>query len=65
MQMGLQYRTHCFLVLVIQHYACLMRWDRSGVVFSEPIYYNDCPEFLEFFEAYNEATPEARAVTSL
>ena len=33
-----QYCTHFFLVLIISQYARLMRWDRSGVIFTEPIY---------------------------
>ncbi|KAI9442083.1 hypothetical protein BJY52DRAFT_1089943, partial [Lactarius psammicola] len=58
-QMDSQYRTHTFFVLIIKSYARLMRWDRSGAIFSEPIYYNEKSELLEFFEAYDKATPEA------
>ena len=55
-----QLRTHSFLVLVINQYARLMRWDRGGVVFTERIYYNTEPELVEFFEYYNIASPEVR-----
>ena len=58
--MDSQYRTHCFLVLGINDYARLMRWDRSGAVYSDHIYYNRESEFLDFFNAYAEATPQAR-----
>jgi hypothetical protein len=59
-QMGCQYRTHAFLVLIVKDYARLTRCDRSGVIFSGPIYYNAQPELLDFFERYNVATPEVR-----
>jgi Fungal protein kinase len=61
-QMDLQYRTHTFFVLVMKKYARLMRWDRSGAIFTKPINYNSQPELFEFFQAYNEATPEARGI---
>ncbi|KAI0245684.1 hypothetical protein BJV78DRAFT_1137314 [Lactifluus subvellereus] len=60
MQMDAQYRTHSFFVLIIKDYARLMRWDRSGVVFSEQIYYNTQSELVEFLECYNKAPPEVR-----
>jgi hypothetical protein len=64
MQMDAQYRTHSFFVLIIKDYARLMRWDRSGVVFSEQIYYNTQSELVEFFECYNKAPPEVRGSDS-
>ncbi|KAI0286472.1 hypothetical protein BC826DRAFT_890189, partial [Russula brevipes] len=51
-QMDMQYRTHAFFMLVVGEYARLMRWDRSGAIFTRPIFYNKDPELLEFFEAY-------------
>ncbi|KAH9026933.1 hypothetical protein EDB83DRAFT_2319707 [Lactarius deliciosus] len=57
-QMGCQYRTHTFLVLVVKDYARLTRWDCGGVIVTDRIEYNKSPEFLEFFERYNVATPE-------
>ena len=60
-----QYRTHSFLVLIINEYARLMRWDRSGVIFTEPIYYDTQPEFMKFFEYYNLASPEVRGSDSI
>jgi len=55
-----QYRIHTFLVLIVGDYARLMRWDRSGVIFTSPIYYNKHPELVEFFERYDAAPPEVR-----
>ena len=60
-----QLRTHSFLVLIINQYARLMRWDRGGVVFTERIYYNTEPELVEFFEYYNIASPEVRGSNSI
>jgi Fungal protein kinase len=57
--MDSRHLTHVFSVLIISDYAYLMRWDRRGAVFTERIYYNAHPEFLQFFEAY-ATTPEAR-----
>jgi len=55
-----QYRTHTFFVLIIGEYARLMRWDRSGIIFTDPIYYNQHSELVEFFERYDTALPEVR-----
>jgi len=63
-QMGLQYQTHSFSVLIVKDYARLMRWDRSDVIVTERIYYNKEPDFLEFFKLYDEAAPEVGAVTT-
>jgi hypothetical protein len=60
-----QYRAHSFLVLIIGTYARLMRWDRCGMVFTEPINYNAQPEFLEFFEAYDRASFDVRGHDSI
>ncbi len=59
-QMGSQYRTHSFSVLIAKDYARLMRCDRSGVIVTERIYYNKEPELLEFFKLYDKAAPEVR-----
>ncbi|KAI0287040.1 hypothetical protein BC826DRAFT_1189251 [Russula brevipes] len=61
-QLSSQYRTHAFFVLIIGDCARLMRWDRSGAIFTAPIKYNDQPELLEFFKAYHHAAPEARGI---
>jgi len=57
-QVDSQYRIHTFLVLIVGDYARLMRWDHSGVIFTSPIYYNNHPELVEFFEHYDTTPPE-------
>lgn len=59
-QMDSQYRTHAFFVLIVGDYARLMRWDRGGVIFTDPINYNKQSELVEFFERYDTAPPEVR-----
>jgi|SRR6266850_1677183 len=59
-QMDLQYRTHTFFVLIIGEYARLMCWDRSGILFTDPTYYNKHSELVELFERYDTALPEVR-----
>jgi len=39
--MGAQYRTHIFSVLICEDYARLIRWDRGGAIVTEPIKYNE------------------------
>jgi len=60
LQMEAQYRTHTFFVLIIGSYARLMRCDRSGIIFTDPIYYNSQPELVVFFERYNAASLAVR-----
>jgi hypothetical protein len=60
LQMDSQYRTHTFFVLIVGDYARLMRWDRSGAIFTEPINYNKESELVEFFKCYNAAPPEVQ-----
>jgi len=64
-QIDSQYRTHSFLVLIIGTYARLMRWDRGGMIFTEPIYYNTHAEFFDFFEAYDCASLDVRGHDSI
>ncbi len=56
-QMGSQYRTHTFFILVTGLYARLLRWDRSGVVVTERFEYNKQHHLFSFFELFNAATP--------
>lgn len=55
-----QYRTHTFMVFIVKDYARLIRWDRSGVVFTKPIYFNNEPHLIDFFIRYDIADREAR-----
>ncbi|GJJ15492.1 hypothetical protein Clacol_009770 [Clathrus columnatus] len=54
-----QFRTHAFSVLVFPADARLFRWDRSGVTVTKAFPINS-NEFVEFFQLYNQATPEKR-----
>ncbi|GJJ09173.1 hypothetical protein Clacol_003395 [Clathrus columnatus] len=56
-----QFRTHSFSVLVFPKYARLLRWDRSGVTVTGAIPINS-PEFIEFFQLFDEATPQKRGI---
>ncbi|KAF8490092.1 hypothetical protein F5888DRAFT_1869004, partial [Russula emetica] len=58
--MSAQYRTHTFSVLIMKDYARLIRWDRSGAVVTEPIYYNSQPHLFDFLVRYGIADPEVR-----
>jgi thiamine kinase-like enzyme len=55
-----QYRTHTFMVFIVKDYARLIRWDRSGAVFTKPIYFNNEPHLIDFFIRYDIADREAR-----
>ncbi|KIM74741.1 hypothetical protein PILCRDRAFT_25867, partial [Piloderma croceum F 1598] len=51
-QLGSQFRTHIYSILVIKDYARVIRWDRTGAIVTEPIYYNVDPTLAEFFRRY-------------
>lgn len=54
-----QHRTHVFMFYVCQTKARLMRWDRAGLIISEPIDLLTYPEdFLKFFCAMAKMTRE-------
>jgi Fungal protein kinase len=55
-----QYRTHTFMVFIVKDYARLIRWDRSGALFTKPIYYNKESHLFDFFIRYDTADREAR-----
>ena len=55
-----QYRTHTFMVFIVKDYARLIRWDRSGVLFTKPIYYNNESHLIDFLIRYDMADREAR-----
>lgn len=55
-----QYRTHTFMVFIFGEYARLIRWDRSGAVFTKPIYYNEESHLVDFFIRYDNTDREAR-----
>ncbi|KAI0645233.1 hypothetical protein C8Q79DRAFT_1011319 [Trametes meyenii] len=56
-----QQRTHHFTVMVCGTYARLVRWDRSGAVFSERFNYKTEPHKLgRFFWRFSRMSPDAR-----
>ena len=58
-----QYRTHTFMVFIVNNYARLIRWDRSsGALVTERIFStgNEQSFLLDFFIRYDIASPEAR-----
>ncbi|KAG2738942.1 hypothetical protein P692DRAFT_20882176, partial [Suillus brevipes Sb2] len=61
-QLGAQYRTHAFSVLIVCEQAYILRWDREGVTVSSAIYYNKEPHLAEFFHRYAQASPAVRGV---
>jgi len=61
-QLGSQFRTHIYSVLIVKDYARLIRWDRSGAIVTEPIRYNDNAALAEFFRRFYKAPPKLRGV---
>ncbi|KAG2088560.1 uncharacterized protein F5147DRAFT_658678 [Suillus discolor] len=61
-QLGAQYRTHAFMVLIIFDQAYILRWDREGTTVSSAIHYNEEPHLADFFHRYGQASPALRGV---
>jgi hypothetical protein len=59
-QLGSQFRTHVYSVLIVKNTARILRWDRSGTIVTEAIEYNESPLLAEFFRRYSTAPPEMR-----
>ncbi|KIM77968.1 hypothetical protein PILCRDRAFT_48998, partial [Piloderma croceum F 1598] len=51
-QLGAQFCTCAYSVLIVKSIARLIRWDRMGTVVSEPIAYNQELVLVEFFRRY-------------
>ncbi|GJJ10083.1 hypothetical protein Clacol_004309 [Clathrus columnatus] len=56
-----QFRSHVFSLLVLPHYARILRWDRSGVIVTERIPLSSCL-LRNFFHRYCYITPEERGI---
>ncbi|KIK77781.1 hypothetical protein PAXRUDRAFT_17270 [Paxillus rubicundulus Ve08.2h10] len=63
-QLGPQYNAHAFSILVVGMSACLLRWDREGVVMTDEISYNEQSELTEFFSHYSQATAGIHGVNT-
>ncbi|KAG1831161.1 hypothetical protein DFJ58DRAFT_848314 [Suillus subalutaceus] len=61
-QLGTQFRTHVFSVLIVRDRARIIRWDREGAIVTSPIDYNNEPHLADFFYRYARASPEMRGV---
>ena len=61
-QLGSQFRTHIYSVLIVKDTARILRWDRSGTLVTEAIKYNTSHHLAEFFRRYSEASPEMHGI---
>lgn len=61
-QLGTQFRTHAFSVLIVRDRARIIRWDREGAIVTSAIDYNNEPHLADFFHRYARASPEMRGV---
>ncbi|KAG1853458.1 hypothetical protein DFJ58DRAFT_660885 [Suillus subalutaceus] len=61
-QLGTQYHTHTFSVLIVCDLAYIIRWDREGVTVSSAINYNKDPHLADFFHHYAQASSALRGV---
>lgn len=63
-QLGAQYRTHIYSVLIVKDEARILRWDRSGTIVTAPFKYNDTPHLIDFLTRFSSASPQQRGVDS-
>ena len=61
-QLGSQFHTHIFSVLIVRDLARIIRWDRSGAIVTEAIFYNQSSLLINFFRHYSQAPPEMRGI---
>jgi hypothetical protein len=61
-QLGSQFRTHAFSVLIVKKLARILRWDRSGVISTEAFNYNELPFLAQFFQRYSRAPRDMRGI---
>ncbi|KAG1894227.1 uncharacterized protein F5891DRAFT_1195511 [Suillus fuscotomentosus] len=57
-QLGTQFRTHTFSLLIVHDHARIIRWDREGAIVTSTIDYNNEPYLADFFHRYAQASPE-------
>ncbi|KAG0695100.1 hypothetical protein DFH29DRAFT_787732, partial [Suillus ampliporus] len=51
-QLGAQYRTHAFSVLIIRNRARIIRWDREGAIIMNTFDYYHKPHLANFFHHF-------------
>jgi len=61
-QLGSQFRTCVYLILIVKDSAQIIRWDRTGTIVTEAIPYNTDPTITEFFRRYHKAPSKVRRV---
>ncbi|TFK67061.1 hypothetical protein BDN72DRAFT_771253 [Pluteus cervinus] len=62
-QLAAQNRTHIFSLLIFPAYARFLRWDRSGVIVTNKIHFEDDGLLMiQFFQQLNNASPKIRGV---
>ena len=61
-QLGSQFRTCIYSILIIKDKAWLIQWDRTGTIVTEAISYNEDAELAELFCQYHKAPPNVRGV---
>lgn len=61
-QLGSQFRTHAYSVLIVRDEARIIRWDRSGAIVTEAISFNSSPLLAEFFRRYSKAPSDMRGI---
>ncbi|KAG2113385.1 hypothetical protein DEU56DRAFT_761947 [Suillus clintonianus] len=61
-QLGAQYRTHAFSVLIIRDFARIIRWDTEGAIVTCAFEYNKYPHLADFFHRFSHASPALRGV---
>jgi hypothetical protein len=61
-QLGAQYRTHIFSVLIVGSLARIIRWDMEGAIVTRAFNYNTKPHLADFFRRFSQASPALRGV---
>ncbi|KAG2112045.1 uncharacterized protein F5147DRAFT_572920 [Suillus discolor] len=61
-QLGAQYHTHAFSVLIVCNFAHIIRWDREGAIVTCTFDYNKCPHLADFFHCFSQASPALHGV---
>jgi hypothetical protein len=60
--LGAQWRTCVYSVFILASIARIVRWDRTGAIFTGPIQYNSNPELAQFFWRYTRGDPAWRGL---
>lgn len=59
-QLGSQFCTHIYSILIMKDTERIIRWDKSGAIVTEAIKYNVSPLLAKFFHCYSKASPDMR-----